>query len=223
MSPKVHIIEPQNGSHFTNPEIAVKGTISNYDGSIATLYLNGIDRVIPLDNGSFNYILVLESGENKIRVEAENEYGTGYDEITVYYDSGEVEVLWIELTWDKDLADMDLYVYEPDGKVVWWSNMWEHGRLDYDDRDGYGPEHYTLTRSNAISGEYRIRVHYYDTNGQTDPVTCKVVVKKYGTEVLNKTFTLVEASPYNSDPNDSGSDWYDVGSVILGGALEILN
>ena len=108
-----------------------------------------------------------------------------------------------------------MYVYEPDGNVVWYANMTGHGKLDRDDTDGYGPEHYTLTSDRAINGTYRIRVHYYSKNGQTDPVGCRVVVKKNGSTVLTKTFTLSVADSSNNAPSGTGPDWYDVGSVTL--------
>jgi len=214
--PVVRITSPSDGQHFTNSNIHVQGTISNFSGSEAVLYLNGSPRTIPVQSdGSFDYELILEAGENTIKVEASNEYGTGSDQVVVYYDTATEEALWIELTWDKDSADIDLYVHEPDGGVVWYGNMTGLGELDRDDTDGYGPEHYTLTADRAISGTYTIRVHYYATNGQTSPINCTVVVKKYGSTVWTKHFTLSEANPENAFPGSTGPDWYDVGDVVL--------
>ncbi|NLI08028.1 MAG: hypothetical protein GX457_13205, partial [Thermotogaceae bacterium] len=100
------------------------------------------------------------------------------------------EALWIELTWDKNHADIDLHVYEPDEEHVYYENMKGAGELDRDDTDGYGPEHYTLLRERAIYGDYRIMLHYYATHEQTQPVNCRVVIKRYGVTILDRVFTL---------------------------------
>ena len=210
---RIVISNPQDGQHFTNPTITVSGNITNYSGQTVTLYLNNIGRTIPVNNdGSFSYQLVLESGSNTIKVSCGSVTSST---ITVYYDTGDTNELWVELTWDKDMSDVDLYVYEPDGTVVWYENLQGHGQLDRDDTDGYGPEHYTLTVNNAIHGTYRIRVHYYDTNGQTEPVNCHVVGKKLGSTVINKEFTLSQSDFTNDSPSANGPDWYDVGTISV--------
>lgn len=69
--------------------------------------------------------------------------------------------LQVDLMWDTNFSDVDLYVTEPGGEQV----MYQHptsaqgGRLHADITTGYGPEIYTLAR--PVPGSYEIAVDYY--------------------------------------------------------------
>jgi hypothetical protein len=73
--PEIEIIEPENGSVFesrTNQSVTIKGTTD--EGGDVRLYING--RVVfPNDNGEFSHTLMLEEGENKIEIRAEDKAG----------------------------------------------------------------------------------------------------------------------------------------------------
>jgi Ca-activated chloride channel homolog len=75
--------------------------------------------------------------------------------------------LQVDLMWDTNFSDVDLYVTEPGGEQV----MYQHktsaqgGRLHADITTGYGPEIYTIAR--PVPGSYEIAVDYYATD-QTD-------------------------------------------------------
>ena len=209
----IKITSPINGQHFGTSQVTINGSIENFKGSTATLYLNDIRRTIGVNNGKFSYTLILEPATNVIKVEASQNGVKFSKQIKVYYDTSNKEALWIELTWNQNHSDVDLYVYEPTNKVIYFRNKKGLGVLDHENSAGYGPEHYTLLSSNATPGKYRIRVHYYDTHGQTNPVTCHIVVKKYGITVINQSFVLSQANKCNCDPSSTGKDWYDVGAV----------
>lgn len=93
----------------------------------------------------------------------------------------------ITLTWN-NTSDTDLHVVDPNNEEVWWYNPYSSsgGILDYDDRDGYGPEN-IYWGSNAPAGTYEVYVHHYDGEA---PVKYTVLVvnndkvKKY-TGTLN--------------------------------------
>ena len=70
--------------------------------------------------------------------------------------------LQINLAWDTDNTDIDLHVIEPGGEEIYYSNKTSDitgGKLDRDDRDGYGPEN--IFWENAPDGEYKVYVYYY--------------------------------------------------------------
>ncbi len=50
------------------------------------------------------------------------------------------------LTWDIKYADIDLHVLEPSGRHVYYRSKGGDYTpfLDYDDVDGFGPEHYFI-------------------------------------------------------------------------------
>lgn len=95
--------------------------------------------------------------------------------------SGDVQVT---LTWDGG-SDIDLWVTEPNGGTIWWGvpTSTTGGLLDYDDRDGYGPENIYWPTGRAPQGTYRVRVHYYEGSGA---MRYSVVVRQFG---YSRTYT----------------------------------
>jgi Vault protein inter-alpha-trypsin domain len=67
----------------------------------------------------------------------------------------------IVIEWTNDDADIDLWVIEPTGEQVYYSNQLSEagGQISNDMTDGYGPEEYLLRR--AIAGEYRVKINGY--------------------------------------------------------------
>ncbi len=72
--------------------------------------------------------------------------------------------LRVSISWNSDATDVDLWVIEPDGTKVFYSNKRSRngGELSEDQTQGYGPERYRVTQ--ALSGEYTIKVHYFRAN-----------------------------------------------------------
>jgi len=72
------------------------------------------------------------------------------------------------LTWDND-TDLDLYVTEPSGDVIWYGNRLSStgGQLDVDDTDGEGPENIFWPTDFARPGSYRVEVKMYSGNKET--------------------------------------------------------
>jgi hypothetical protein len=73
--------------------------------------------------------------------------------------------LRVVIEWNTVATDMDLWVDEPNGERAIFSNPLTAigGRLSNDMTEGFGPEEYLLRRS--ATGEYRISVNVYDTDG----------------------------------------------------------
>lgn len=75
------------------------------------------------------------------------------------YGYGDIQ---ITLAWD-NIADIDLYVIDPNGEKIYWENQYSssNGVLDVDDIDGYGPENIYWPENEAPSGYYEVYVEMY--------------------------------------------------------------
>jgi len=82
----------------------------------------------------------------------------------------------ISMSWDADLTDVDLHVFEPDGGHAYYGHNRTRigGLVSRDFTQGYGPEEYVLRR--AMAGAYRIKAHYYGSHQQSLTGPCTVVV-----------------------------------------------
>jgi tetratricopeptide (TPR) repeat protein len=72
--------------------------------------------------------------------------------------------LRVTISWNTDATDVDLWVIEPSGEKVFYSNKKSKngGELSEDQTQGYGPERYQVAK--ALPGEYKIIVHYFRPN-----------------------------------------------------------
>lgn len=87
--------------------------------------------------------------------------------------------LRLTLSWDADLTDVDLHVYEPDGSHTYYVNKYssQGARVSRDVVDGYGPEEYILKE--AEKGFYTIKAHYYASHQQAICGPCTVTATLY--------------------------------------------
>lgn len=76
--------------------------------------------------------------------------------------SGDIQVT---LNWNTK-ADLDLYVEDPKGNIIYWKTPTSStgGKLDVDDTDGNGPENIYWPKNAAPNGSYKVSIMYY--NGQ---------------------------------------------------------
>lgn len=96
------------------------------------------------------------------------------------------------MSWDMDLTDVDLHVFEPTGEHAYYQhNLTQMGGLvSRDFTQGYGPEEYVLKK--ALPGKYIVKAHYYGSSQQTISGACTVIVTvftnftNYGREDENK-------------------------------------
>ncbi|MBU0944060.1 MAG: DUF2135 domain-containing protein [Proteobacteria bacterium] len=106
----------------------------------------------------------------------------------------------ISMSWDTDLTDVDLHVFEPDRGHAYYGNHETRigGLVSKDFTQGYGPEEYIL--HNAMPGKYIIKAHYYGSRQQTLCGPCTItatVFTNYGRKNEHKevlTLRLEEAS-----------------------------
>jgi tetratricopeptide (TPR) repeat protein len=70
------------------------------------------------------------------------------------------------LAWDSDNADIDLWVTDPNGEKVYYSNRlgYQGGSLSRDFTGGYGPEEFSLRA--AKPGKYKVQAHFFGNRQQ---------------------------------------------------------
>lgn len=85
----------------------------------------------------------------------------------------------ISMSWDADLTDIDLHVFEPTGEHAYYGHNRTQigGLVSRDFTQGYGPEEYVLHR--AYPGAYTVKAHYYGSHQQMIFGSCTVIVDVY--------------------------------------------
>jgi hypothetical protein len=73
----------------------------------------------------------------------------------------------VEITWNADNCDIDLWVTDPYGEKCFYSNPRTSmgGKISSDFTQGYGPEEFMLKK--AVTGKYIVQANYYGTRSQT--------------------------------------------------------
>jgi hypothetical protein len=116
-----------------------------------------------------------------------------------------IDKLRVELSWDGPKADLDLHLLQGDTASMWqipfdacfcndtpnWGaldQVDDDPRIELDDRGGFGPENINILE--PIGGIYAVRVHYFDTNGDS-AVTATVVVWANGEKVWEGSEPMV--------------------------------
>ncbi len=83
--PVITVNSPENGATVTDPEITVKGTVTDQGSGIASLSING-ENVSVSNDSSFSYAVTLSKGENTITLVATDKAGNKTTKtITVIY------------------------------------------------------------------------------------------------------------------------------------------
>ena len=72
----------------------------------------------------------------------------------------------VNLTWDTDNCDMDLWVTDPSGEKCFYSHKLtrQGGKNSNDFTGGYGPEEFMLKK--GLTGQYLVQANYYGTHSQ---------------------------------------------------------
>ncbi|MBN4071759.1 hypothetical protein JYT30_01205, partial [Desulfotalea psychrophila] len=194
------------------------------------IYVNGVTYSSTVSSsGSFSLSVTLDSGENKPKFTTKA-YDQANNLVTVSNNlqceqftlnaPSDDAVILVTLTWDKNDTDLDLYTIDPTGdySAYYHKITGDGGELDYDDTNGYGPEHWTLQYSDTVrwDQDYRIRVHYYSDHGNGG-TNYDVTVKLYeGTDKESlQSFSgyLSSNNSSNDGPNDTGADWANIVTI----------
>ena len=118
----------------------------------------------------------------------------------------------VTASWNVDEADMDLWVDEPTGERVMYSNPLSSrgGRLSNDMTNGYGPEEYIIRE--AAPGKYEVRMNYYrsDIVNPNGAVTLRAhIFRGWGTR--KQTMETVDLEFTNDEEDDYLVATFDVG------------
>lgn len=118
--------------------------------------------------------------------------------------TGEVQV---SVSWDQP-SDVDLYVVDPSGEEIFYGNRTSGsgGQLDLDSNAACGGqdvrnENITWPDGSAPSGDYQVRVNYWDSCG-VDRTSWVVTVRVEGEPV--RTFTGEFTGPGNQGASGAG-------------------
>jgi hypothetical protein len=212
--PEIEITSPRDGEIFDtthSPVVEVSGKIEAETNLSETfLFLNGAPRRIAVDEqGNFSQPVVLIRRDNRIRVEAIDIYEKTdtSEDITVSTINLAPKDMVVYLSWDQPGIDLDLHVFGPDDQHTYYgaldppesSEAIPEGALDLDDKDGFGPEVFSMTR--VSQGLYDIIARYHHSPESTASLA-QVTVVLYPTEParrITRVFGPVEMGPGADD------------------------
>jgi uncharacterized protein YfaP (DUF2135 family) len=231
---QVNVGSPSSGSHVADRSVAITGTIESGQVLVAKLTVLVGSTAFSTNvgqDGSFSLTVNLVRGENHLTFAT---YGPdadgkltavsnnlGSQDYVITLDAAQ-SIMLVTLTWDTNDSDVDLYVTDPLGYTSWFADKVtpSGGTLDYDITTGYGPEHWTLLRTDQIQWNqpYIIRLHYYSdhSNGPTN-YTVSVMLNE-DTPRQSQYFyrgNLSANDPSNREPGSTGDDWVDIASPVL--------
>jgi hypothetical protein len=212
--PEIEITSPRDGEIFDtthSPVVEVSGKIEAETNLSETfLFLNGAPRRIAVDEqGNFSQHVVLIRRDNRIRVEAIDIYEKTdtSEDITVSTINLAPKDMVVYLSWDQPGVDLDLHVFGPDDQHTYFgaldppesSEAIPEGALDLDDKDGFGPEVFSMTR--VSQGLYDIIARYHHSP-ESAASLAQVTVVLYPTEParrITRVFGPVEMGPGAED------------------------
>ena len=177
----IEITSHNSGDTVQDRHVTIAGVVTSGQAIIEKIdiYINGVTYSGQVSSsGSFSVAVTLNSGENRpifttyaydqnnnLVITSNNQE---CNEFILNAPTDEAVIL-VTLTWGKNDTDLDLYTIDPTGdySAYYHEVTSDGGELDYDDVNGYGPEHWTLQYSDTVrwDQDYKIRVHYYSDHG----------------------------------------------------------
>lgn len=192
--PEIEIHKPGNGDLFDtthSPVVEVSGRVKSQTRLAETfLFLNGAPMRIEVDDqGRFSQPVVLIRKTNRIKVEAIDVYGKTdtSEEIAVSTFNMAPKDIVVYLTWDQPGVDLDLHIWGPDGEHTYYAALdpiesgeaIPLGALDLDDKNGFGPEVFSM--AGEAKGIYTIEARYHHSQEDISS-QAQVTVVLYPTE-----------------------------------------
>jgi uncharacterized protein YfaP (DUF2135 family) len=214
--PEIDIHKPQDGDLFDTTHslvVEVSGKIKTQTQLAETfLFLNGAPRRIKVnEQGSFSQPVVLIRKTNRIKIEALDIYGKTdtSEEIAVNTVNLAPKDIVVYLTWDQPEVDMDLHIRGPKGEHTYYaaldpfesSEAIPQGALDLDDKNGFGPEVFSM--SGDTQGRYTIEAYYHYSPDNT-PSQAQITVVLYPAEPSRRITRIFGPRELNLD---SDREW----------------
>ena len=228
--PEIEIHKPLDGEIFDTTHslvVEVKGKIKTQTQLEETfLFLNGAARRIEVDDqGSFSQPVVLIQKNNQIKIEAIDIYGKTdtSEEISVKTINLAPKNMVVYLTWDKPGVDLDLHIRGPDGEHTYYaaldivedSGAIPQGALDLDDKNGFGPEVFSMSGNNQ--GRYAIEARYHHSPENISS-QAQVTVVLYPAEPSRRVTRIF--GPKELDP-DNNREWFVTEIELPGGVFTV--
>jgi len=212
--PEIEIIRPKDGDLFDTTHsmvVEVSGKIKAETRLSETfLFLNGAPRRIEVsDVGLFSQPVVLIRRSNRIRIEAIDIYDKTdtSEDITVKTVNLAPKDLVVYLVWDQPGVDLDLHIRGPEGEHTFYaaldpvesSEAIPQGALDLDDKNGFGPEVFSM--SSATEGLYTVEARYHHSQDNT-PSMAQVAVVLYPAEPARRITRIFGPREMSADGKD---------------------
>ncbi len=125
----------------------------------------------------------------------------------------------VTLGWDKDKVDADLHVWNDAGEETYYGSRLNgekrksaYGRIDVDDRNGFGPEVFTLNEDQT-TGTFTVRARYFagPVSTATADFVVRIIRKLEDGTFVDETFTASAARRSGAE-----SGWVDIGVFSIG-------
>ena len=170
----------------------------------------------------FEVTFSVNAGPNTIRIEVYDLNDTIFARTDQWDIVGTIEPtsLVITLWWDTNKTDIDLHVSPDDGTnhCCYWNMTAGDMVLDYDDVNGYGPEHVTVDKVTGTK-TYKIKVYYYADHNEsetTTATTANITAAVSGETKLSASHLMTVES--TSSSWGIGSHIWDAGELEVSGA-----
>jgi hypothetical protein len=180
----VVIDSPRTGTVSDSNVVWIGGRLLPADsaaglGSTVIIRANQSLVSAPRTNGLFGCYLTIDADTNWIRAGARRASGdTVWSDSVLILGRFAAKALTVRLTWDQADCDVDMHIWDPDGKHIYYGRTTSPsgGSLDLDNTTGLGPE--TFTQTNALTGQYFVRVNYFSTRipGRQTSATVEISV-----------------------------------------------
>ena len=210
-------------SSTTEAQLVLSGSVS-FEGQALTsqlvvFSLNGRDTIDVTDTqGFFDGAVVLRRGLNQLQLRTTGPNGQTFATEVYEITLGSPDIT-ATLTWDTDETDIDLHVFDPDGRHAWYGDLGgiPGGMLDRDDTDGRGPEIFTL--SDPKPGTYSVNVNSWSIDEIVTRARLKVDL---GNETIfegSYTFTSDDQNAGNGRSGAASAFWkafeFEVGEIEI--------
>lgn len=157
------------------------GHIAAYHWQVTARPLGSNATIEELDGGRYAEFFVDLAGDFTVRLTVIDTDGLS-DTETFSFSAVPYEAVHVQLTWDKDRADVDLHLTNETAGGQFYTQPWDcffanpepnwgassiasdDPRLDIDDTEGFGPENINLDAPEDGS-RYHVYVHYYSDDG----------------------------------------------------------
>ncbi|HYE80325.1 MAG TPA: hypothetical protein VEI97_20300 [bacterium] len=236
---EVFIESPEDDETVNDRKVNIRGHVTDNRWDRVSVFAGGVRYDGVITGGNFDVEVPLSPGETIVTVVAGTALdkqssfapGSGVDSVNVKNEL-ESSKLLVTLRWAQNLSDVDLYTTEPNGETAWYgsTSTTSGGKLDIDDTNGYGPEHYSLG-STVQDGLYVVRVHYFaDHDSNEDAIqrisgTVDILLNEGEADqkLLSKPFALAVADSDADGPGGTGPSWAAIGTVDVKNGVITLN